>query len=90
MKHTERVRSKRYTYGAVFEQMDDGQYLVTFPELPGAVTYGKNLGRAREMAADCLRVHLEYLRRHHLPVPEPEKHGGPIHLEAVTVTLKSA
>jgi predicted RNase H-like HicB family nuclease len=90
MKHTERVRSKRYTYSAVFEQMDDGQYLVTFPELPGAVTYGENLERAREMAADCLRVHLEYLRNHRLPVPKPEKHGGPIHLEDVSVNLKTA
>lgn len=90
MKHSERVRTTSHTYSAVFEQMDDGQYLVTFPELPGAVTYGKNLERAREMAADCLRVHLEYLHHHHLPIPVSEKHAGPIHLEKVTVTLKSA
>jgi len=44
----------KYVYPAVFEKEDDGSFSVSFPDLEGAFTCGKNLAEALYMAADCL------------------------------------
>lgn len=44
---------KRY-YLAVFLKEEDGQYSVTFPDFPEAITCGDNLEHAIEMAKECL------------------------------------
>ena len=48
---------KPIVYPAVFHQEDDG-YLVEFPDLPGCITYGKDLVEAFLMAGDALMTWL--------------------------------
>lgn len=49
---------KQY-YPAVFLREADGQYSVSFPDLPEAITCGENLEQAIEMAKECLGLCLE-------------------------------
>lgn len=47
-----------FAYGAVFEPGEEAGIVVTFPDVPEAITEGKNVADAREMAADALGVAL--------------------------------
>ena len=44
----------KYVYPAVFEKEGNGGYSVSFPDLEGAFTCGKDLAEALFMAEDCL------------------------------------
>ena len=46
----------KYVYPALFERDEDGQYSVSFPDLNGAFTCGRNLTEAMYMAEDCLGI----------------------------------
>lgn len=43
----------------VFESDPAGGYTVTVPALPGCVTYGKTMEKAREMARDAIELYVE-------------------------------
>ena len=47
---------------AIYEHTDDGWWVVTVPEIPGAVSQGKTLDEAREMIRDATRMLLEVRR----------------------------
>ncbi|MBD8556889.1 type II toxin-antitoxin system HicB family antitoxin [Rhizobium sp. CFBP 8762] len=50
---------KTYAYAARFEPMEDGDgFVVTFDDVPEAITEGDTMKEAREMAADALGVAL--------------------------------
>ncbi len=49
-----------FQYEAVFDPNGAG-YTVTVPKLPGLVTEGGSLKKAREMAKDAIRCYLEAL-----------------------------
>lgn len=49
-----------YQYEAIFDPNGAG-YTVTVPKLPGLVTEGDNLKKAREMVKDAIRCYLEAL-----------------------------
>lgn len=49
-----------YQYEAIFDSNGAG-YTVTVPKLPGLVTEGDNLKKAREMVKDAIRCYLEAL-----------------------------
>ena len=44
----------KYVYPAVFYAANEGGYVVEFPDVEGAVTQGKSLFDAMEMAEDAL------------------------------------
>jgi len=46
-------------------------YGVSFPDFPGAVTAGKNLGDARAMAEEALALRIEGLIEDGEAIPEP-------------------
>lgn len=48
-------------YIAVFTKEKDNRYSVSFPDLPGCVTFGNNLKHAQKMAKEVLELWLEYL-----------------------------
>jgi predicted RNase H-like HicB family nuclease len=50
-----------YRYTVIFEQAEEGGYVVTCPALPGLVTEGDSLEEAREMAKDAIKGYLESL-----------------------------
>ncbi len=67
---------KTYRYAAQFEPTDrDGGFVVTFPDLPEAVTEGEDMADARAMAEDALgAVLLTYLELGR-PLPEAAAQG---------------
>ena len=49
-----------YVYPALFEPNDDGSYTISFPDLPGCYSEGKNLANAVYMAQSGLTQWIEY------------------------------
>jgi len=62
-----------YHYPACFIPYDDdsGQYGVVFPDFPGCVSVGNNLGHALEMAREALTLHLSSMLEDKDPLPVP-------------------
>ena len=66
-----------FAYPARFSKERDGGYLVTFPDLPDAITQGDSLDDAKEMAADCLAetIGARIAERDDIPSPSVAKRG---------------
>ena len=66
-----------FAYPARFSKEGDGGYLVTFPDLPDAITQGDTLDDAMEMAADCLAetIGARIAERADIPIPTVAKRG---------------
>ena len=61
-----------YVYPALFHHnQDDGSYTVTFPDLPGCITEGKDLDEALYMAQSAMSLWLEYSLDHKDSIPAP-------------------
>ena len=60
-------------YVATFDPHDDGSgvYDVTFADLPGCVSHGKNLDEALRMAAEALSLHVGGMLEDGLALPSP-------------------
>jgi predicted RNase H-like HicB family nuclease len=50
-----------YVFPAVFHKNEDGSYTITYPDLPGCISEGKNLSNAIYMAESGLKQWLNYL-----------------------------
>jgi predicted RNase H-like HicB family nuclease len=50
-----------YVYPAIFHHNEDGGYTVIYPDLPGCISEGKNLGNAMYMAQSALAQWISYL-----------------------------
>ena len=61
---------KEYVYPAVFHHNDDDSYSVTFPDLQGCITEGKNLANAIYMAQDALALWIEYHEDEKMDIPK--------------------
>lgn len=62
----------KYAYPAIFHfNQDDGSYTVTFPDLPGCITEGKDLADALYMAGDAAAMWLCYTEDQKEPLPPP-------------------
>jgi predicted RNase H-like HicB family nuclease len=60
-----------FVYAAILEPNDDGSYTVTFPDLPGCISEGKDLPDALRMAERALSQRIEYMVDKELPYPDP-------------------
>jgi predicted RNase H-like HicB family nuclease len=70
---------EEYSYTVLFEPAAEGGYVVTCPALPGLVTEGDTLAKAREMARDAIRAYLESLRKDGEPIPaDPRMTSQPV------------
>lgn len=49
----------------------DGGFVVTFPDVPEAITQGDDVPEALQQAADCLEEAIAGRIRRHEPIPEP-------------------
>lgn len=58
------------SYPAVLEKVRKG-YSLLFPDLPGAVSGGKNYEEAIDRAKECLSLHLYGMLQDNEPLPEP-------------------
>ena len=57
-------------YTAIYEPTGTG-YSAYVPDLPGCITTGSTLEQTRHRMAEAIAFHLDGLRRHGHPVPEP-------------------
>ena len=55
------IKKNVLEYTAVFTKAQEGGYDVTFPALPGCVTFGKNLKDAQKYAKEVLELWIEEL-----------------------------
>ena len=88
MKRKERLRTREYTFTAVFEPEPEGGYTVHFPALRGCITYGETLDETRRMAREALELYLESLIEDDIPIPE-DSPAQPLR-EPIRVQLKPA
>ena len=58
-------------YPAVFKPTEDGQYVVTFRDIPEAITQGDSEAEALDMAADALLTAMDFYFEDRRSVPPP-------------------
>ncbi len=58
-------------YVVVIEKADDGSYSAYVPDLPGCVSCGDSADEARQRIEEAVSLHIDSLRRHGDPVPQP-------------------
>ena len=64
-----------YVYPAVFSENSDGSYTITYPDLSGCISEGKNLANAIHMAQSALTQWIEYMTDEKLELPSPSELG---------------
>ena len=67
---------KPFMFYAKFEPGEERGIVVTFPDVPEAITQGDDEADARLMAADALALALLSYSLRGLPLPEPAHRGG--------------
>ncbi|WP_407528711.1 type II toxin-antitoxin system HicB family antitoxin [Methylobacterium oryzisoli] len=68
---TVNAMANSYTYPARFRQVEQEAYLVDFPDLPEARTFGNDEAEAIAAASDCLREALRSRMRDQEEIPSP-------------------
>jgi len=58
-------------YIALIHKEADSDFGVSFPDLPGCVTAGRDLAEARALAEEALALHLEGMAEEGEAIPEP-------------------
>ena len=81
-----------FAYPARLRREPDGRYLVTFPDLPDAITQGEDPDDAVAMAADCLAetVAARMAQRADIPAPSRLERGQVRVAVPVHVAVKAA
>jgi antitoxin HicB len=60
-------------YPARFKPADEGGFVVTFRDIPEAITQGDTQDEARQMAADALVTAMDFYFEDQRPVPAPSQ-----------------
>lgn len=76
-------------YPAKFEAADEGGYVVTFRDIPEAITQGDDMEDAMEMARDALQSAMEFYFEDGRRVPEPSNLEAGEHLISLPASLWS-
>ena len=77
---------KELTYPVVLtEDKEDGGFVVTFPDLPEAITQGETVKEALEEAADCLEEAMAARIVNKDDIPQPSKRTNKQYLVAIPV-----
>ena len=77
MKKRHNIKHKVFNYIAIFDPAAEGGFNVSFPILPGCVTFGRTFEEAKEKAAEVLELWLEELaaRKEKIAVGSVEAHA---------------
>lgn len=59
------------TYLAILESDENGGYGISFPDLPGCISYGDDLAEAGIMAAEAAELHVYGMEKDGEPIPKP-------------------
>ncbi|WP_336152591.1 type II toxin-antitoxin system HicB family antitoxin [Acinetobacter ursingii] len=68
---------------------DDGGYVVTFRDIPEAITQGDTIQEATEMAEDALTVSMDFYFEDNRPVPMPSQAEEGEHLIGLPLSVWS-
>jgi predicted RNase H-like HicB family nuclease len=68
-------------YAVVFERASHN-WAAYVPDLPGCVTTGRTLEETRRLIAEAIEFHIEGMRLHGEPVPEPTSVAEAIEVQA--------
>jgi antitoxin HicB len=74
-------------YPATLEKAPEGGYVVTFRDIPEAITQGDDLNEALDMAADALLTAMEFYFEDGRKVPLPSKRQKDEHPIALPVSV---
>jgi antitoxin HicB len=77
-------------YPVHLEAAEEGGFVVTFPDIPEAITQGESMGDALFHASDALETALEFYFEDRRPVPAPSKpkRGQPVVELPASLTAK--
>lgn len=64
------MKKEKLNYQIILQPERAGGFTVIAPDLPGCVTYGKNLEEAKKMAKDAIQGYLFSLRKHQELIPK--------------------
>ncbi len=71
-KNKKMPRETVYNYVAVLDPAKEGGFNVSFPALPGCVTFGNNLSHAKRMAKEALTLWIEELLHRKKKIPSAD------------------
>lgn len=60
---------KPLSYRILLTEEPEGGYTVTVPMLPGCVTYGDTMEKAKKMAKEAIALYIESLAEHKEAIP---------------------
>jgi antitoxin HicB len=63
-------------YPVNLEPAEEGGFVVTFPDIPEAITQGEDRDDALAWAQEALQAALEFYFEKHVPVPAPSRSKG--------------
>lgn len=64
------MKVKNFT--VILKSEAEGGYTAIVPSLPGCVTYGETVEKAKEMVKDAIEGYLVSLKKHHEEIPEEQ------------------
>jgi antitoxin HicB len=70
---TKKIVEKVLKYNAIFEQAEEGGFIVTVPKLPGVVTEGDSFEEAMERVTDAVEGYLQVLLQAGEEIPDPDE-----------------
>jgi len=85
---SEAITGMTRTYTFAFDPEPEGGYTVTCPALPGLVTYGETLERARAMAQDAMEGLIEVMLERGETVPESDTREALPRFDRLAHTLR--
>lgn len=71
-----------YILNIVIEELDEGGYVATSPDLQGLIAQGRTIQETMEIAQDVARKIIESCIEHNDPLPEAMKEPHHIKIEA--------
>ena len=66
-------------YAVIYERGKSG-WGAWVPDLPGCVAAGESREEVEQLIAEAIRAHIESLREHGEPVPEPSSSAGAVEI----------
>ncbi|MBI4035563.1 type II toxin-antitoxin system HicB family antitoxin [Candidatus Daviesbacteria bacterium] len=66
------MKTRILKYTVIYTPEPEGGFTVNVPQLPGCVTYGKDLNEAKKMAKDAISLYLQSLKKHNESIPQEE------------------
>lgn len=68
-----RYMEKILRYNVIFRPEPEGGFTAIVPSLPGCITYGRDLKKAKTMVVDAIKGYLASLKKHKEPIPTDEE-----------------